>query len=75
MGELQAAASEGMKEFKIERRVQRCRELAAKAELFRGVLEGTVDEIKRRTDAMAEAFRKLAEKDDEASFAAPPVVD
>lgn len=75
MGELEKAATDGIKEYKIERRVEKCRALSAKAELFRGVLQSTVDEIQRRTEAMAEAFQKLAAKDDEASFAAPPVVD
>lgn len=45
MADLDKAAAEGMRKSALERRVTFCRELKAKAELYRGVLAGLTDRI------------------------------
>jgi hypothetical protein len=54
-------ASEGMRTFAIERRVQVCDELTAKVDLYRGVLANAADRLQIRLASLQQVFvRSLA---------------
>jgi hypothetical protein len=61
--DLEKAATEGMRQDAISRRVATCDELVAKAELYRGVLAGLTDQITARVVQLQQEFRKHIKED------------
>ena len=60
LADLEKARTEGMRQHAITRRLELCKELGAKAELYRGVLSGIADQITARVrDLQAEFQRHL----------------
>jgi hypothetical protein len=58
MADLDKAAAEGMRKGALERRVAFCKELKAKAELYRGVLSGVTDKITAKVDTLEQRFQQ-----------------
>jgi hypothetical protein len=58
MVDLDKAAAEGMRKGALERRVAFCKELKAKAELYRGVLAGLTDKISAKVDTLEQRFQQ-----------------
>jgi hypothetical protein len=58
MADLDKAAAEGMRKGALERRVAFCKELKAKAELYRGVLSGITDKITAKVDTLEQRFQQ-----------------
>jgi hypothetical protein len=58
MADLDKAAADGMRRGALERRVAFCKELKAKAELYRGVLSGITDKINARVDTLERSFQQ-----------------
>ena len=58
MADLDKAAAEGMRKGALERRVAFCKELKAKAELYRGVLAGLTDKISAKVDTLEQRFQQ-----------------
>jgi hypothetical protein len=56
MQDLDKAAAEGMRKGALERRVAFCKELKAKAELYRGVLSGLTDKIAGKVSTLEQQF-------------------
>lgn len=56
--DLEKAASEGMRQHALSRRVDICRELRAKAELYRGVLSGVADKLSTKVDELERQFQR-----------------
>lgn len=52
MADLEKASTEGMRQHAVVRRVEVCKELVAKADLFRGVLANVTDQITARVDEL-----------------------
>ena len=57
MIDLDKAVVDGMRTSALTRRVEVCRELRAKAELYRGVLEGITDKITFKVGELEQRFR------------------
>ena len=57
MLDLDKAVVDGMRPSALTRRVEVCRELKAKAELYRGVLEGITDKITFKVGELEQRFR------------------
>ncbi len=68
MADLERARTEGMRQHALTRRVELCKELAAKAELYRGVLAGIADQIATRVAGLQDEFRRHIDGDS-AAFA------
>lgn len=58
MTDLDKAAADGMRKGALERRVALCKELKAKAELYRGVLSGLTDKINAKVDTLEQKFQQ-----------------
>jgi hypothetical protein len=58
MADLDKAAAEGMRKGALERRVAFCKELKAKAELYRGVLSGITDKIAGKVTTLEQQFQQ-----------------
>jgi hypothetical protein len=58
MADLDKAAADGMRKGALERRVAFCKELKAKAELYRGVLSGITDKINAKVDTLEQRFKQ-----------------
>jgi len=58
MTDLEKASGEGMRQHALTRRVELCKELKAKAELYRGVLRSLTDRIGDKVQELEEGFRK-----------------
>jgi hypothetical protein len=58
MADLDKAAGDGMRKGALERRVAFCKELKAKAELYRGVLAGITDKITAKVDTLEQRFQQ-----------------
>jgi hypothetical protein len=56
LADLDKAGSEGMRQHAISRRVEVCRELRAKAHLYRGVLSGVADKIAAKVHELEKRF-------------------
>lgn len=67
--DLDRAASEGMRQRALSRRVQICQELSSKAELYRGVLAGVADKITAKVQELEQRFH--AHLDGGPSFSIP----
>jgi hypothetical protein len=61
--DLERATTEGMRKHAIARRVDVCRELAAKAELYRGVLADMADQIAARVARLQREFERQLDLD------------
>ncbi len=61
--DLEKARTEGMRQHALVRRVELCKELAAKAELYRGVLAGISDQIATRLGDLQLAFQTQLDGD------------
>jgi hypothetical protein len=70
IADLDKAASTGMRQDAVSRRVASCDELVAKAELYRCVLAGMTDKLSARLLQLKEEFRKHI-KEDGVSFKIP----
>jgi hypothetical protein len=71
MTDLEKASSEGMRQNALTRRVEICKELTAKAELYRGVLVGVTDRITARVQELQHRFQLQLAGGDGVSFAVP----
>ncbi|MFO0590487.1 MAG: hypothetical protein U0441_23295 [Polyangiaceae bacterium] len=69
--DLERAECDGMRKDALERRIETCKELLAKADLFRGVLEGKADEISRRAEELRRRFQRELSGAGDVSFAVP----
>jgi hypothetical protein len=67
--DLDKAASEGMRQHALSRRVEICHELRAKAELYRGVLAGVADKLTAKVHVLEQRFQ--AHLDGGPSFTVP----
>jgi hypothetical protein len=56
LADLDKAGSDGMRQHAISRRVEVCRELRAKAHLYRGVLSGVADKITAKVQELEQRF-------------------
>jgi hypothetical protein len=68
--DLDKAASEGMRQHALNRRIEICKELTAKAELYRGVLAGVTDQIMTRVRDLQQQFQRQLDGDG-AAFRVP----
>ncbi|HTN92580.1 MAG TPA: hypothetical protein VL242_53295 [Sorangium sp.] len=75
IADLDKAASEGMRQNALARRVELCKELTAKAELYRGVLAGVADRITARVKELQHSFQLQLDGGDGVSFTIPVVND
>lgn len=66
LGDLEKARTEGMRQHALVRRVELCKELAAKTELYRGVLAGLSDQIAARLGDVQRAFQQQLDGDGDA---------
>jgi hypothetical protein len=73
--DLDKAASDGMRQNALTRRVELCKELTAKAELYRGVLAGVADRITARVTELQHRFQLQLDGGDGVSFAVPIIKD
>ena len=71
MQDLDKAGSEGMRQHALTRRVEICRELMAKAELYRGVLAGVADQITAKAQDLQRRLEKHLTEGDGVSFSVP----
>jgi len=71
MQDLEKAGSEGMRQHALTRRVEICRELMAKADLYRGVLAGVTDQITAKVQDLQRRFEKHLSAGDGVSFSVP----
>lgn len=69
--DLERAEGDGMRKDALERRIETCKELLAKADLFRGVLEGKADEIGKRAEELRRRFQRELSGTDDVSFTVP----
>lgn len=68
--DLEKAATEGMRQHAVARRVEVCAELIAKADLYRGVLAGVTDQITARVRELQTRFQRQLDGDS-AGFSVP----
>jgi hypothetical protein len=71
MADLDKASSDGMRQSALTRRVETCKELKAKAELYRGVLLGLTDKITAKVQHLEQKFQAQIEGGKDVSFAVP----
>jgi hypothetical protein len=71
MADLDKAAAEGMRQSALTRRVEVCKELKAKAELYRGVLSGITDKITAKVSELEQRFQQQVAGNDGVSFSVP----
>ena len=68
IADLDKAASDGMRQHALTRRVEVCKELAAKAELYRGVLADVADTIAAKVHELQQRFQRQVEGNGGVSF-------